>query len=209
MAIFETQILGISLLELIAIGFTFTSIVLAVKEKIATFPLAIAGTLMFVYIFYSHRVYASASLQLVFLGFNIFGWWQWLHPKKGEEKSDKTLAVSRLKIGSLLLTLALTVVLYFILVYIMSHLHGWVPALFPEEARFVWIDNFILAASIVGQYLMAVKKIENWAWWLAVDIIAAPFYFFTVGHPTGLMYLAFIATGIMGLRSWYKSMHTT
>ncbi|GHV58254.1 nicotinamide mononucleotide transporter [Bacteroidia bacterium] len=206
MSIFETQIWGISLLELIAIIFTFASILLAVKEKIYTFPLAIAGTLLFVYIFYSHRVYASASLQLVFLGFNIFGWWRWLHPNKGEEKADKTLAVSRLKFQQLMLTIGITVILYFILVYIMSHLHLWIPAIFTQEARFVWIDNFILASSIVGQYLMAIKKIENWAWWLAVDVIAAPFYFFTVGYPTGLMYLAFIATGIMGLTSWYKSM---
>jgi nicotinamide mononucleotide transporter len=88
----------------------------------------------------------------------------------------------------------------------MSHLHAWLPQLFVQEARHVWIDNFILSASIVGQYLMAVKKIENWAWWLAVDVIAAPFYFFTVGTATGLMYLAFIATGIMGLTGWQKSM---
>ncbi|MDR2839907.1 MAG: nicotinamide riboside transporter PnuC [Paludibacter sp.] len=192
-------------LEIVAVVFTFTSILLAVKEKILTFPLAIIGTLLFTYIFFTQRVYASASLQIVFLSFNIFGWWRWLHPKKEEAKADNTLSVSKLRKSELLITLTITGILYIILVYLISHLHTWFPNVF-QEARYVWIDNFILAASIVGQYLMAVKKIENWAWWLAVDVIAAPFYFFTVGWLTGLMYLAFIATGILGLIGWNKSM---
>ncbi|MDR1372863.1 MAG: nicotinamide riboside transporter PnuC [Dysgonamonadaceae bacterium] len=194
-------------LEFIAVIFTFVSIVLAVKEKILTFPLAIAGTLLFLCIFFSHRVYSSAVLQLVFLSFNIFGWWRWTHPKEGEAKDDKTLVVSILSWKSRILAFVVSLVLYIILVFIMSHLHTWLPTFFPEEANYVWIDTFILAASLTGQYLMSVKKLENWIFWIAVDIVAAPFYFITVGYATGLMYLAFIFTGFMGFLNWRKSYH--
>ncbi|MDR2805016.1 MAG: nicotinamide riboside transporter PnuC [Dysgonamonadaceae bacterium] len=200
---------GMSLLELIAVVFTFTSILLAVKEKIWTFPLAIVGSLLFLYLFFDHRVYSSAVLQLVFLSFNLFGWWKWTHPKADEAKADKTLAVSILSWKGRSITLLISIVLYVGLVFIMSHLHLWLPAIFPSKANSVWIDTFILAASLTGQYLMAIKKLENWVFWIAVDVIAAPFYFFTVGYATGIMYLAFIFTGFMGFLNWKKSYHQT
>ncbi|MDR0541507.1 MAG: nicotinamide riboside transporter PnuC [Dysgonamonadaceae bacterium] len=198
-----------STLEIIAVVFTFTSIVLAVKEKIWTFPLAIVGILLFLYLFFGHRVYSSAVLQLVFLSFNIFGWWKWTHPKEDETKDDKMLAVSILSWKGRVAVPAISIVLYIGLVFVMSHLHTWLPAIFPNEASYVWIDTFILAASLTGQYLMSIKKLENWVFWIAVDLVAAPFYFFTVGYATGLMYLAFIFTGFMGFSSWKRSYHQT
>jgi nicotinamide mononucleotide transporter len=141
------------------------------------------------------------------LSFNIFGWWRWTHPKEGEAKADKTLAVSVLSCKERLTVLAISVLLYFFLVYVMSNLGDWMPNFFPKPkaAYIVWIDTFILAASLTGQYLMSVKKLENWIFWIAVDIVAAPFYFFTVGYATGIMYLAFIFTGFMGFMGWRKS----
>jgi nicotinamide mononucleotide transporter len=205
MEFLDYQVLGMSVLEIIAVTFTFFSILLSTKEKIWTFPLALIGTSLFLILFFKHNDYSSAALQLIFIAFNIFGWYHWLYPsKKDQAKADKTLAVSRMSLPFMMLMIAITAVLYFVLVFVMSHVHIWIPIL--EPTRFVWISTFILTASIVGQYLMAVKKLENWAWWIAVDIIAAPYYFFLLElRPTGILYLVFIGTGFLGLHSWKKS----
>jgi nicotinamide mononucleotide transporter len=200
---------GMSALELIAVVFTFTCIALATKEKIWTFPFAIVGTLLFLYLFFRHRVYSSALLQLFFLSFNIFGWWKWTHPKRNEAKADKTLAVSILSWKGRLTTGLVLIGVYAVLALITTHLHTWAPSLFPEEAKHAGIDTFILSASLVSQYLMSIKKLENWVFWIAVDVVAAPFYFLTVGAATGIMYLAFIFTGFLGLLNWRKSYRKT
>jgi nicotinamide mononucleotide transporter len=55
---------------------------------------------------------------------------------------------------------------------------------------------------------MAVKKLENWAIWFVVDLVSAPFYLITVGWATGILYLVFIFTAIVGWREWRKSFFT-
>lgn len=192
--------------EITATALTLLCIILAVKEKIWTFPLGLIGTAMYFYIFYSQRVYSSMLLQTVFFAFNVYGLYRWTHPKKEESNSDNTLAVSGLTVNQRIITAILIVFLTVVLSFVMSHLNQWLPALFPEAAKSVWIDTYILSASLVAQYLMAVKKWENWIIWLMVDVIATPFYFITVGWVTGLLYLVFVFTSASGIVEWRKSL---
>jgi nicotinamide mononucleotide transporter len=192
--------------EITAIAVTLLCIILAVKEKIWTFPFGIVGTLMYFYIFFQQRVYSSMTLQAVFLAFNIYGLYKWTHPDKNEAKADNTLAVSSLTNRQRILTVVIIAVLVLALGFVMSNLNNWLPKIFPEPAKYVWIDTFILSASLAGQYLMAVKKWENWVLWLVVDILATPFYFITVGWATGLLYLVFVFTAVSGIIEWRKSL---
>ncbi|MDR1887603.1 MAG: nicotinamide riboside transporter PnuC [Prevotellaceae bacterium] len=197
-------------LEIIASILTFLCILFAVKEKIWTFPIGMIGTAMYFFVFFMQRVYSSMTLQIMFFAFNAYGLYKWTHPgKKDSAKSDNTLAVTLLTSKSRVLTIVIIAVLTMALGYVMSNLNNWLPALFPEEAKYVYIDTSILAASLVAQYLMAIKKLENWAIWFAVDIVSAPFYFITVGWATGILYLVFIFTAVMGWIEWKKSYKST
>jgi nicotinamide mononucleotide transporter len=142
----------------------------------------------------------------MFFVFNAYGLYKWTHPgKKDVSKSNNTLAVTVLTIKGRTLVAAIIVLLTLTLGYVMSNLHNWLPSLFPEEAKYVYIDTAILAASLVAQYLMAIKKLESWAIWFLVDIVSAPFYFITVGWATGILYFIFIFTAVMGWIEWEKS----
>jgi nicotinamide mononucleotide transporter len=199
-----------SILEIVATVLTFLCIVCAVKENIWTFPLGMLGTALYFFVFFQSRVYSSMTLQIVFFAFNAYGLYKWKHPAASEVvKDDHTLAVTVMSLRGRIQTLAVILLLTATLTFIMSHLHLWLPTLFPEKAQYVYIDTFILSASLVAQYLMAVKKLENWAIWLVVDLISAPFYFITVGIPTGILYLVFIFTAVSGLIEWNRSYRTT
>jgi nicotinamide mononucleotide transporter len=142
----------------------------------------------------------------MFFAFNAYGLYKWTHPgEKDAAKSDNTLAVTLLRFKGRLLTVVIIAFLTLTLGYVMSNLHNWLPSLFPEEAKYVYIDTAILSASLVAQYLMAVKKLESWAIWFLVDIVSAPFYFITVGWATGILYFVFIFTAVMGWIEWKKS----
>ncbi|MDR1895507.1 MAG: nicotinamide riboside transporter PnuC [Prevotellaceae bacterium] len=195
-----------SFIEAIAVIITFLCIVCAVKEKIWTFPLGMAGTALYFFVFFTQRVYSSMALQIVFFAFNAYGLYKWTHPDKQEvTKSDNTLAVTLLTLKNRILVVAIIAILTLALGYVMSNIDTWLPSLFPEKAKYVYIDTFILSASIVAQYLMALKKLENWAIWLIVDILSTPFYAITVGWATGILYFVFVFTAISGLIEWKKS----
>jgi nicotinamide mononucleotide transporter len=195
-----------NILEIIASILSFACILFAVKEKIWTFPVGMLSTAMYFFVFFTQELYSSMTLQIMFFAFNAYGLYKWTHPgKKDLTKADNTLAVTLMTVKGRLLTAAIIAVLTLTLGYLMSNLHNWLPSFFPEEAKYVYLDTAILSASLVAQYLMAIKKLESWAIWFLVDIVSAPFYFITVGWATGILYFVFIFTAVMGWIEWKKS----
>ena len=202
---FGNPISSMLLFEAFAVLLTFLCIVAAVKEKVLTFPLGMIGTAMYFYIFFMQRVYSSMLLQVMFFVFNAYGLYRWTHPARGYANDNNQLAVTVCTRKQRFICAIVIFLLAMIWGYTSSNLHLWFPLLFPEPAKYAYIDAFILSASLTAQYLMAVKKLENWVLWFSVDIVAAPFYAFTVGWFTGGLYLVFIFTAIMGFLQWYKS----
>jgi nicotinamide mononucleotide transporter len=56
----------------------------------------------------------------------------------------------------------------------------------------------------VGQYLLAYKRLENWAIWIAVNIVAAGLFAWKGLWLTTLLYLVFIALSVVGWLTWAK-----
>ena len=78
------------------------------------------------------------------------------------------------------------------------------PTIFKVPASFPYADSLIMMMSMVGNYLLTIKKIESWILWVAVDIIAPVLYF-----QKGLLlftfeYLIFLALAIFALLNWLK-----
>ncbi|MDR2562515.1 MAG: nicotinamide riboside transporter PnuC [Prevotellaceae bacterium] len=205
------EILGYSvssalLIEALAVLLTFLCILAAVREKILTFPLGMTATAIYFYIFFIQHVYSSMILQAVFFVFNAYGLYRWTHPASGRANSENRLAVTLCSRRQRMICVLSVIIITVTWGYISGRLHIWIPALFTEPAEYANIDAFILAASLVGQYLMAIKKLENWIFWFTVDIVAAPFYTITVGWFTGTLYLVFIFTAISGFFNWKKNL---
>lgn len=55
-------------------------------------------------------------------------------------------------------------------------------------------------------WLMANKKIEHWALWIAGNIVSVPLYFVKGLGFTGIQYLLFLILAILGYKAWKKSL---
>src|SRR5689334_22377880 len=51
---------------------------LTVRARMANFPMGIANSVLFLVLFTSARLWADASLQIVFVTLGFIGWWQWI-----------------------------------------------------------------------------------------------------------------------------------
>ena len=67
-----------------------------------------------------------------------------------------------------------------------------------------FLDTFTTAAAFVAMWLMAVKKIENWTFWIATNIISIPLYFVKGYGFTGIQYTVFLVLAILGYKEWKK-----
>ncbi len=53
-------------------------------------------------------------------------------------------------------------------------------------------------------WLMAKRKIENWIYWIAGDVISVPLYLYKGLAFTSLQYFIFTIIAIYGYLSWRK-----
>jgi nicotinamide mononucleotide transporter len=61
--------------------------------------------------------------------------------------------------------------------------------------------------SLVAQYMLGRKWLENWLVWIAADVIYVGLYGYKHLYLTALLYAIFIATCIAGYRTWKKGMN--
>ncbi|MFG3043685.1 nicotinamide riboside transporter PnuC [Streptomyces sp. NPDC048241] len=167
---------------------------LCVRASVWNFPVGIANNLFFLVLFWSARLYADASLQVVYLGLAAYGWGIWL--RGGERRSRRRMGhASR---STLYVLLALLVPVTWGLTELLTRAHDSAP---------FW-DALTTALSLAAQWLLNAKQIENWYFWIAADLVYIPLYFSKGLDLTGIVYVLFLAMCLVGWRSWRRELAT-
>ena len=179
-------------LEGVAAAFGVVSVYLSTRQNIWSWPTAIVNVGLYTIVFLNGRLYGQMGLQTVFLALSIYGWYQWLHG--GAEKTE--LHVSRAS-PRLLVTLAILNIL------------AWVALaalLRRTDAALPWLDALLTTTSLIAQWMMTRKILENWILWIAVDIVYVPMFMSQRLYATALLYAAFLVLAVMGFVEWRRSL---
>jgi len=181
-----------------ALGFALAlvMVVCAIRELHWSWPLAIASSILYFFVFRDSRLYAEASLQLVFAVLAFWGWWQWL--RRGDDQAP-AVHIQRLgRRGWWASALALALLWPALAWALMHYTDSDVP----------WWDALPTALSLIGQALMGRKLIENWLVWLVVNVISVGLFVYKGLWLTCVLYLIFIAMSALGWREWQKRLTT-
>jgi nicotinamide mononucleotide transporter len=173
--------------------FTLINVWLLTRERILAWPFGLLGVGLYVYIFYSVRLYSDFILHIIYVILNIYGWVYWA--RKGPVTANR-LPVTVLS-GSAGISWLLMILVTFII---------WGYAVdYTTDASFVYPDAFTTVASLVAQFLLARKKLENWILWILVDIVAINIYLRKDLELTAGLYTILLILSIIGLLRWFKS----
>ena len=175
-----------------AIGFTVVCVVFAVKRSLWQYPTGILATVLFFWIFLEAKLYASMSLQIIFVLVQIYGWWYWLYGDAGKRPPITTWP------GWVIVALAVLGRLFALLVS--AALNA------ATDARMVFWDSAIFGLSVVAQYLLDRKKLENWIVWAAVDAISIFVYGSQGLWLTAGLYLCLLLNAGWGYLEWRKAL---
>ena len=176
--------------ELLGFGTGAVGVWLTVRFDIWNFPIGIANNVFFLVLFWTARLYADASLQIVYLVLGFLGWWEWLHG--GEDRSRRVMGHASPRLVGLLAFLIVPAT--WGLTAILSAAHDIAP---------FW-DALTTALSLAAQWLLNIKKLQNWYFWIAADVIYVPLYFVKVLYLTGIVYILFLSLCGFGLRAWMR-----
>jgi nicotinamide mononucleotide transporter len=184
---------GMSTVEWVAVGFGIVSVYLSVREKIWSWPTGIINVTLYIFIFFRAKLYADMGLQVFYVVISFYGWWNWLYG--GENRSE--LHVTRL---SRRLALALPFVFVAGAALLGTFLRHATDAALP------YMDASLTVASLIAQYLMTRKVLENWMIWIVADVAYIGMYIYKDLYPTAFLYAVFLGLAAMGHLQWKKSL---
>lgn len=178
----------------------FVCVWLIVRQNVFTWPLGIINNALFLIVLAQDRLYANVGLQAVFIALGFYGWWKWLYG--GENRTE--LAVSRLRptqLGLYALAWVLGAVALALLLQQLARFAGLAPP------SYVYWDSSITMASLIAQWMLTHKKIENWWVWIVAVNLSQIFLFGLKGRylMAGLQ-VAYIVLSVQGYAAWRRDL---
>lgn len=180
-----------SWLEPLAVATGIISVYLSVRQNIWSWPTALVNVTLYFFVFRAANLYADMGLQVFYFALSVYGWYEWLYG--GEKRTE--LKVSRVtpKLAGILL--AITIAGVAVLDAVLRQTPDTVP----------FLDSVTSTASIVGQWMMTKKILENWTVWIAVNVLSIGMYIYKGLNQTAGLYAGFLVLAIMGYIKWRRS----
>lgn len=177
-------------LELIAVIAAILYLILAIKENIWCWFFAIISTGISVYLLFDVKLMAESLLHAYYFFMAFYGWFQW---HKGQVNNQKPIVSWSLK-------------KHFVLVLGTA---ATVPILasitLKVGADLAYLDAFTTCFAILATVMVAHKVLENWHYWLIVNILSVYLYFNKGLYLYSAMYVMYVVMTIYGLINWTKN----
>ncbi len=206
---YETYTTTQIVLEAVAVFFGLLSVIFSVRKNIWVYPTGIISTALFVYILYNFGLLGDMMINFYYTIMSIYGWILWstnsedhVHVEVSWTKNKEWIFAAALFVFSLVFV---TVIYYY---------KPWIDNGFSfagispnlEHLDWAnWLDVFTTAIFLVGMWLMAKRRIENWIFWIIGDVISVPMYIYKGLGITSVQYLIFTVLAVIGYREWKKS----
>lgn len=180
----------VSYLEAFAFVLSLWMVACNLRVNPLGWPLAIGSSVLYGILFAHYGLYGEAGLQGVFVAMAFWGWWQWL---RGVDAQNQTLKVRSLSMRGRWAGLLALLILWPLLGWLLDHI---------TDSTVPYGDALPTAGSLIGQWLLGRKWVENWPCWLAVNLVSMALFAYKELWLTVILYGIFAALSLLGWRQW-------
>ena len=179
--------------EVLAVITGIISVYLSTRENIWSWPTALVNVALYFVVFYETKLYADMGLQAVYFALSLYGWYEWLYG--GENRTALHVSRTPRSLGVRLAVIGIAC----------AAMLGTLLARFTDAAL-PYIDSATTSTSLVAQWMMTRKILENWAVWVAVDVVYIAMFIFKRLYLTAGLYAVFLVLAVMGYVQWKRSL---
>ena len=178
-------------LETVAVILAIAYLLLAIKENSLCWYCAFFSTAIYVWIFGDVSLYMESALNIYYMAMAVYGWYQW--QRGGQDKTG--LQISRWSLGNHFLAVGV--------ILIATVTSGYLLAA-NTDARLPYLDSFTTWASVITTVMVARKIIENWLYWVVIDIVSIFLYLDRGLYQTAGLFVLYIVLAVVGYIIWVK-----
>lgn len=202
---------------------------LEIRQNLWLWPVGIATSAVYIYVFFTGKLYADMSLQVYYLVISILGWYWWVKGSgrraQGERKElengrkgDREISIAdsplegsqgdilkehaQLKVAHIKPRLVLILSMFFILLLFTM----WLILDHLTDSPVPGWDAFITSLSIIATWMLARKYIEHWYLWMLVNAVAMILFFSRGLYPTMALYAVYFTMSFLGYKEWKKTL---
>ena len=179
-------------MEILAVILALLYLLLAIRQNILCWLCAAISTSIYVFLFIEAKLSMESLLNIFYFLMAIYGWYSW---------ADKKGCVTGLNISVWSFKTHLIVSSVIVLISILS---GYFLSIY-SDAFYPYLDSMTTYFSIWATYLVARKVLENWWYWLVIDLFSMVIYWSRDLEATALLFAVYILLIPVGMVAWKRS----
>ena len=179
------------LLEQVAVLCALLNVVLISFKSQWGWLFATISSAIYIFICYFGKLYLETGLQVFYVAMAIYGWYEWSDAEDETNQGIKQWSSKThmyLICGSLVLTV----------------ITGMVFDVYTDQAN-PYLDAFTTVFSLSATYMVTKKILENWLYWIVIDLVATLLYVNRGLELTGILYLLYTVIAVFGFFNWKKT----
>ncbi|MDH3439998.1 MAG: nicotinamide riboside transporter PnuC [Gammaproteobacteria bacterium] len=191
-----TQLAAWTPAEAVAVIFAILYLLLAIRENIWCWLCAGISTAIYVWLFIIAKLYMESLLNIFYFGMAIYGWSVWSRGRDDSHELPVTVWPPRLHVTALVIIALLVAGAGYLL-------REYTDAAFP------FVDTATTFAAIWATFLVARKVLENWWYWLVIDLVSIFIYWARDLELTALLFVVYVVMIPFGIVRWTRSWRST
>ena len=199
--------------EYVGVAFGLLYLLLAMKQSIWCWPAAFVSTMVYTLLFWQGALLMESALNVYYLVMAVYGYYQWrkasgavvdasqdAHTKYHANDDANTVStekpITTWSLNRHLTLIAITTVVSVTMGYLLQEY---------SHAKMAYLDSFTTCFAVVTTYLVTQKVLENWLYWVVIDI-ASIYLYIEMGYlPTAALFVVYTVLAVQGYRLWQHS----
>ncbi len=184
-------LVGVPVWESAAVLSALAYLILAARESKLCWYFAFASTAIYSVLFREVSLLMESALNVYYMLMAVYGWYQWRRGG-GDHKGIK---IHTLDMRSHGLIIGAILVLTLVSGFLLSRY---------SAAAWPFVDSFTTWASVIATVMVAHKILENWLYWIVIDVVSIPLYLNRGLEMTALLFVAYVIIAIVGFARWQQ-----
>jgi nicotinamide mononucleotide transporter len=186
--------IGHNFIEIIAVISGLLYVVYTIRENILLWLFGIISSALYIWVFYNSGIYAYAILYVYYVIIGFYGWYNW-----GKISDDTLVRIRRtprvLLVGCISVTFIIAVPIFYSLKRY-------------TDTDMAAADSLLTSGGMVATWMLTQKYIEQWLFWIAIDIVSCGVMIYKGLYPSSVLFLIYGILAIKGYVEWKKTAKT-